>query len=51
MQEQRNGQLYEVHKDNRIYVFYDHALYKDFAKHGHTAYMYTRIGAGPKGET
>lgn len=50
-QELRNTELYEVHKDNRIYVFYNHALYEDFLKHGHTAYMYTRIGAGPKGET
>ncbi|GLQ30963.1 hypothetical protein [Litoribrevibacter albus] len=47
----RNAELYEVHKDNRIYVFYDHTLYEDFLKHGHTAYMYNRIGAGPKGET
>jgi len=47
----RNTQLFEVHKDNRIYVFYDYALYEDFLKHGHTAYMYTRIGSGPKGET
>lgn len=46
-----NAELYEVHKDNRIYVFYDHSLYEDFLKHGHTAYMYTQIGAGPKGET
>jgi len=26
----RNTQLFEVHKDNRIYVFYDYALYEDF---------------------
>ena len=50
-QDLRNTQLFEVHKDNRIYVFYDFALYEDFLKHGHTAYMYTRIGSGPKGET
>lgn len=43
--------LYEVHHDNRIYVFYDEALYKSFVKMGHTPYMFTEIGAGPKGET
>lgn len=50
-EDKRNGQLFEVHKDNRIYTFYDFKLYQDFLKHGHTAYMYTRIGAGPNGET
>lgn len=43
--------LFEVHKDNRIYVFYDKTLYADFIKMGHTAFMFTRIGAGPHGET
>lgn len=43
--------LYEVHKDGRIYVFYDKSLYSDFIKTGHTAYMFTRIGAGPNGES
>jgi hypothetical protein len=47
----RNDKLFEVHKENRIYSFYDYKLYKDFKKQGHTAYMYTRIGAGPNGET
>lgn len=44
-------ELYEVHKDGRIYAFYDRALYKEFLELGHTAYMFSRIGAGPKGET
>ncbi len=43
--------LYEVHKDGRIYIFYDQELYHDFIKTGHTAYMFSRIGSGPKGET
>ncbi len=51
LENKRNDQLFEVHKDHRIYSFYDFALYQDFLKHGHTAYMYTRIGSGPKGET
>lgn len=44
-------ELYEVHKDGRIYSFYDRALYKEFLEMGHTAYMFNRIGAGPNGET
>lgn len=43
--------LYEVHRDGRIYFFYDKALYQSFLKTGHTAYMVARIAAGPKGET
>ena len=49
--ELQNDQLFEVHKDGRIYVFYDFAAYKDFVKLGHTPYVLTKIGAGPKGET
>lgn len=49
--EQKNDQLFEVHKDGRIYVFYDFSAYKDFIKLGHTPYVLTKIGAGPKGET
>ena len=45
------SELYEVHDDGRIYVFYDRSLYEDFLKTGHTAYMLARIGAGPKSET
>lgn len=46
-----NGQLFEVHKDGRIYVFYDFASYKEFSTLGHTPFVFTKIGAGPKGET
>lgn len=45
------AELYEVHKDGRIYIFYDRGLYEDFIKHGHTAYSFNRIGDGPNGET
>lgn len=47
----QNDKLFEVHKEGRIYVFYDFASYKDFVKLGHTPYVLTKIGAGPKGET
>lgn len=47
----KNNQLFEVHKDGRIYVFYDFAAYKEFVKLGHTPFVLTKIGAGPKGET
>ena len=46
-----NDQLFEVHKDGRIYVFYDFSAYKEFVKLGHTPFVLTKIGAGPKGET
>ena len=51
MEMSKMAHLYEVHKDGRIYVFYDKALYSDFLKTGHTAYMFSRIGSGPNGET
>jgi hypothetical protein len=44
-------EIYEVHHDGRINVFYDRKLYKGFLKMGETPYRLTRIGAGPKGET
>lgn len=44
-------EIYEVHHDGRINVFYDRKLYKEFLSLGETAYRLTRIGAGPKGET
>ena len=47
----KNDQLFEVHKDGRIYVFYDFAAYKEFVKLGHTPFVLTKIGAGPKGAT
>ncbi len=45
------SELYEVHHDGRIHVFYDFDLYQDFLAMGETPYRVTRIGAGPKGET
>ncbi len=45
------NELYEVHDDGRIYLFYDKSLYDDFKHLGHAAYRQTRIGAGPNGET
>ena len=47
----KSTEIYEVHEDGRIYVFYDRKLYKEFLSLGETAYRLTRIGAGPKGET
>jgi len=44
-------EIYEVHHDGRIHVFYDRKLYKEFLSLGETAYRLTRIGAGPNGET
>jgi hypothetical protein len=44
-------EVYEVHHDGRINVFYDRDLYLDFVKMGETPYRLTRIGAGPNGET
>ena len=43
--------MFEVHDHGRLYVFNDFELYKKFKKTGHTAYMKTYIGEGPKGET
>ena len=43
--------MFEAHKDGRMYFFDDFALYQDFLKNGHTAYMKTFIGEGPHGET
>lgn len=44
-------EIYEVHKDGRIHVFYDRALYTEFLQLGETSYRLTRIGEGPNGET
>ena len=44
-------EIYEVHKEGRIHVFYGRALYKEFMSLGETAYRLTRIGEGPNGET
>ena len=44
-------EVYEVHHDGRIHVFYDQGLYEDFLKMGETPYRLTRIGSGPHGES
>ena len=41
----------EMHKNNRIYVFSDKKQMDKVRQLGHPAYMFTEIGAGPKGET
>ncbi len=44
-------EIYEVHHDGRIHVFYDKKLHDEFLSLGETPFRLTRIGAGPKGET
>jgi hypothetical protein len=44
-------EIYEVHHDRRIHVFYDRKLYHEFLELGETPFRLTRIGAGPNGET
>ena len=44
-------EIYEVHHDGRLHVFYDRKLYKEFLELGETPFRLTRIGDGPKGET
>ena len=44
-------ELYEVHHEGRIHVFYDRKLYHEFLQLGETPFRLTRIGAGPNGET
>jgi hypothetical protein len=44
-------ELYEVHHEGRIHVFYDRKLYTDFLALGETPFRLTRIGAGPNQET
>ena len=46
-----NMDIYEVHHDGRINVFYDKKLYKEFLQLGETSFRLTKIGAGPNGET
>ena len=41
----------EMHKHNRIYVFSEKADMDFVRKIGEPSYMFTEIGAGPKGET
>lgn len=44
-------EIYEVHHDGRINVFYDRTLYMEFLDLGETSFRLTRIGEGPNGET
>jgi hypothetical protein len=44
-------EIFEVHHEGRIHVFYDRKLYRDFIALGETPFRLTRIGAGPHGET
>lgn len=44
-------ELFEVHDHGRIYSFYDMKTYQSFLEVGETPYQFTRIGAGPKGQT
>jgi hypothetical protein len=44
-------EIYEVHHDGRINIFYDRKLYQEFLVLGETSFRLTHIGAGPKGET
>lgn len=44
-------EMFEVHHHGRIYSFYDMKTYQSFIEVGETPYQFTRIGAGPKGET
>ena len=47
----KSMEIYEVHEDGRIHVFYDRALYIEFLNLGETSYRLTKIGEGPNGET
>lgn len=49
--EASSTEIFEVHRDGRIHVFYDMATYRSFLNVGETAYRLTRIGGGPNGET
>ena len=44
-------QIFEVFSDNRIYVFYNYDLYKEFLSVNETPYRLTKIGAGTNGMT
>jgi len=47
----KSTEIYEIHEDGRIHVFYDRELYKEFLSLGETSFRLTRIGEGPNGET
>jgi len=42
---------YQVYQDGRIYAFDDFKVYQEFMQLGETTFRFTRIGAGPEGET
>lgn len=46
-----NEDLYEIHTENRIYIFDDRAEMQSFLSVGEVPFRLTRIGAGPHGET
>lgn len=45
------GELYQVQRDGRTYVFDDFKQYRAYVKHAEVAYMKADIGAGARGET
>lgn len=45
------NEIYEVHKDGRIHVFYDRELYKEFMQVGETPFRLIKIAKGPNRET
>lgn len=48
----QNGKFYaEMIKHNRIYIFDQYEDMRSVRQFGHPNYLYTEIGAGPKGET
>ena len=44
-------EIYEVHEDGRIHVFYSRKMYQDFLKVGETPYRLVKIAKGPNKET
>lgn len=46
-----NDDLYEIHRDNRIYVITDATDFKNFLSTADVPFRVTRIGGGPAGET
>lgn len=45
------NEIYEVHHDGRIHVFYTRGMYEEFQKVGETPFRLTRIAKGPNRET
>ena len=48
---EKSTEIDEVHKDGRIFVFYDRALYKEYLSVGETVFRLTQIGQAAIGET